>query len=38
MHHTVLEGMKFLFSYIDGVVVASESKEQHREHLRSLND
>lgn len=33
MQHTVLEGMEFIFSYIDDVIVASESEEQHRERL-----
>ncbi|XP_060809920.1 uncharacterized protein LOC132904015 [Amyelois transitella] len=36
MHHTVLEGLDFLFCYIDDVIIASENEEQHREHLRLL--
>lgn len=36
MHHTVLEGLDFLFSYIDDVIIASDNEEQHREHLRLL--
>ena len=34
MSTTVLQGLDFLFSYIDDVIIASQDHEQHREHLR----
>lgn len=36
MHHTVLEGLNFVFSYIDDIIIASDNEQQHREHLRLL--
>lgn len=38
MHHSVLDGLDFLFSYIDDVIIASDNEEQHREHLKLLFD
>lgn len=34
MNNTVLQGLEFLFSYLDDVIIASESPTQHNEHLR----
>lgn len=36
MHHTVLDGLDFLFCYIDDVIIASDNEVQHKEHLRLL--
>lgn len=36
MNHTVLEGLDFIFCYIDDVIVASSDEKQHEEHLRVL--
>lgn len=32
--HEVLRGLDFTFTYIDDILVASESEEEHKEHLR----
>lgn len=34
MNTTVLQGLDFLFSYIDDVIIASDNHEQHKEHLK----
>ena len=36
MNHTVLEGLPFLFSYIDDVIIASDTWEQHEQYLREV--
>ncbi|CAH4009663.1 unnamed protein product [Pieris brassicae] len=33
MDHSVLQGFDFLFTFVDDVIIASESVEQHKEHL-----
>ncbi|XP_041786236.1 uncharacterized protein K02A2.6-like [Anopheles merus] len=34
--HDVLRGLNFVFPYIDDIIVASKTPEEHREHLRLL--
>lgn len=34
MSNTVLQGLDFLFNYIDDVIIASHDETQHKEHLR----
>lgn len=36
MHHTVLQGLDFLFSFVDDVIIASNNSRDHTEHLRLL--
>lgn len=33
MHHTVLQGLDFLFNYLDDVIIASENETEHKQHL-----
>lgn len=33
MDHSVLQGLDFLFTFVDDVIIASESVDQHKEHL-----
>lgn len=34
MNNTVLEGLDFLFCYLDDILIASDTESQHKEHLR----
>ncbi|GBP69250.1 hypothetical protein EVAR_56794_1 [Eumeta japonica] len=36
LNHTVLQGLDFLFAYIDDIIIASDDIEQHRRHLKAL--
>lgn len=36
MNNTVLEGLNFLFSFVDDVIIASDSMEDHKTHLREV--
>ncbi|GBP49333.1 Retrovirus-related Pol polyprotein from transposon 297 [Eumeta japonica] len=36
LNHTVLQGLDFLFAYIDDIIIASDDIEQHRRHLKTL--
>lgn len=36
MHHTVLTGLDFLFSYVDDVIIASDDVTQHKQHLEEV--
>lgn len=36
MNCTVLQGLDFLFSFVDDIILASDSMEEHREHLKIL--
>lgn len=36
MHHTVLQGLDFLFNYVDDVIIASENETQHKQHLERV--
>lgn len=36
MTHTVLQNLSYVFVYIDDILIASDSKEQHKEHLNEV--
>lgn len=36
MNHTVLQGLDFLFSFVDDVIIASDSIEENKRHLRQV--
>lgn len=36
MDHTVLQGLDFLFTFVDDVIVGSDSPSQHKEHLTKI--
>lgn len=36
MNHTVLEGLDFLFVYIDDIIIASEDMETHKQQLKKV--
>lgn len=36
MNNSVLEGLDFLFNYLDDVIIASDSESQHIQHLRTV--
>ncbi|KAG6453520.1 hypothetical protein O3G_MSEX008200 [Manduca sexta] len=36
MNNTVLQGLDFLFCYLDDIIIASENETEHKEHLRLI--
>lgn len=38
MDHSVLQGLPFLFAYIDDVIIASDNLDQHKEDLTQVFD
>lgn len=36
MHHTVLEGLDFLFNFADDIIISSENEDEHKLHLEQV--